>query len=343
MPISADVYNNPGSSQFIWKLNPTLTGTEFTTVFGNERAGINISPSAFLVDVCGNIYVSGWGGSVLGGTRLDDMPTTDDAFQETPPNGFDFYLMVLEREATSLLYGTYMGGNLAQEHVDGGTSRFDKYGVVYQSVCGGCGGRSDFPTTPGAHSATNESSNCNNLVFKFDFEIIPVANFEVDLLEGCAPLTLNFENESNDTVNFVWDFGPGTEIVSGGASPSVLFTEPGTYEVVLMITDTICDLTDTAVKIITVYDELVLEVPNDTIVCTAVDYELFANSFGSAISFTWSDNIDFGTVLNDGVMDSTIRISPTTTTTFYVKASNGWELCDIIDSVTVVFLSNRNV
>jgi gliding motility-associated-like protein len=338
MPTSPDVYSNPGSSQFIWKFNSTLTATEFTTVFGNGLPGINISPSAFLVDVCGNIYVSGWGGSVLGGTALAGMPITADAFQDTPPNGFDFYLMVLEREAQSLLYATYMGGDEAQEHVDGGTSRFDKFGVVYQSVCGGCGGRSDFPTTDDAFSATNESDNCNNLIFKFDFEIIPVADFEVDLLEGCAPLTLKFDNESNDTINFDWDFGPGTEIISGGASPTVLFTEPGTYEVVLMVTDTICDLTDTAVKIITVYEELNLEVPNDTIVCTDINYELVANSFGSAISFIWSDSPDFTTVLNDGAMDSTINVSPTTTTTYYVTATNGWELCDLIDSVTVVFV-----
>ena len=29
-----------------------------------------------------------------------------------------------------------MGGSASKEHVDGGTSRFDNYGIVYQSVCG---------------------------------------------------------------------------------------------------------------------------------------------------------------------------------------------------------------
>ena len=67
----------------------------------------------------------------------------------------------------------FIGGPLAGEHVDGGTSRFDKFGIVYQSVCGGCGNQSDFPTSPGAWSSTNDSQNCNNLVFKFDFEIVP--------------------------------------------------------------------------------------------------------------------------------------------------------------------------
>lgn len=338
MPVSFGVYNNPGSSQFIWKFAPDLLSTEFITVFGNGSPTINISPSAFLVDVCGNIYVSGWGGSVLGGAPLTGMPISGDALYPTT-TGFDFYLMVLERGAKSLLYATYIGGKISKEHVDGGTSRFDKYGIVYQSVCGGCGGNSDFSCTPGAHSAVNNSSNCNNLIFKFDFEIIPLAKFQVAQLKGCAPLTLNFKNESNDTINFEWDFGPGSEILSGGASPNVLFTEPGTYEVTLLITDTICNLTDTAVKIITVYDELKLSVPNDTIVCDEINYTIAANSYGTANSFIWSTDLSFGTVLNDSPMDSSINVNPITTTTYYVKASNGWELCDLIDSVTVTFVS----
>lgn len=340
MPVSPGVYSNPGSAQFIWKLDPELTAIEYSTVFGNGSGTIDISPSAFLVDFCGNVYVSGWGGSVLaGGVATTGMPTTDDAFQEDHPNGYDFYLIVLERDLEDLLYGTYMGGASAREHVDGGTSRFDKFGVVYQSVCGGCGGFSDFPTSPDAWSTENLATGlCNNLLFKFDFEIVPVANFEVDLLEGCSPLTLTFENESNDTINFDWEFGPGTEIIEDGASPVVLFNDPGTYEVILTVEDTICGLTDTAVKVITVYPALELEVPDDTVVCDDFTYDLTANSNGTAVSFQWSDDPDFGTMLNDDDMDSVITVSPVTTTTYYIKASNGWELCDLIDSVTVTFV-----
>lgn len=337
MPVTSGVYSNPGSGQFIMKLNPALTSITYSTVFGNGSGTPNISPSAFLVDVCGNVYVSGWGANILQPTPLNGMPVTTDAFQATPANGFDFYLFVLERDAQSLLYASYLGGASAQEHVDGGTSRFDKYGVVYQSVCGGCGGFSDFPTTPGAWSANNLSTNCNNILFKFDFEIVPIADFQISQLVGCAPLTLNLDNESNDTVNSVWSFPPEAVVLNGGANPTILFTDPGTYNIYLSITDTICNLTDTAVKVVTVYEALVLDIPNDTIICSAATFDLIANSYGTATGFIWDDDPDFSSPLASG-MDSTITVSPGTETTYYITATNGWPLCDITDSVQVFFV-----
>ncbi|PCI96874.1 MAG: hypothetical protein COB15_08890, partial [Flavobacteriales bacterium] len=170
-PIINSPYSNPGSSQFIQKINNNLSSIYYSTVFGNGSVNTPFSPSAFLVDRCQNIYVSGWGGDILTGANLSGMPTTSNAFQATSPNGFDLYMIVLERDIQSLLYGTYFGGATSLEHVDGGTSRFDKEGVLYQSVCAGCGSNDDFPTTTGAWSNTNNSSNCNNGVFKFDFEV----------------------------------------------------------------------------------------------------------------------------------------------------------------------------
>ena len=91
--------------------------------------------------------------------------------------------MVLDDGLSSILYATYFGGSQSNEHVDGGTSRFDKKGVIYQSVCAGCGGNSDFPIEPdpGAVSTTNNSSNCNNGVFKFNFDFpIVVADYSTN-------------------------------------------------------------------------------------------------------------------------------------------------------------------
>ena len=335
MPVVNAPYSNPNSGQFIMKLMPDLASIDYSTVFGNGNGIPNISPSAFLVDVCGNVYVSGWGANILQATPLAGMPTTVDAFQATPPNGFDFYLFVLERNAQSILYGSYMGGPAAQEHVDGGTSRFDKFGVVYQSVCGGCGGNSDFPTTANAWSANNLSTNCNNLVFKYDFEIVPEADFLISDLEGCAPFTFILDNESNDTINSVWTFPPEAIIIQGGINPQIMFEAPGTYNIIISITDTICNLQDTALKVITVYDSLQMNIRPDTVLCNSQAVNLWAGSFGTGNSFIWYDDPGLTNQINLGGMDSSITVTPTQTTTYYCLVSNGWALCDKIDSVLI--------
>ena len=145
-PVVGTVYSNSGGKQFIQKMNNALSTSMISTVFGSVGASqINISPTAFLIDRCDNIYISGWGGNVNAGHSGGNtfgMPVTGGALRSTT-DGSDFYFLVLTRDARSLLYATYFGGDgSVGEHVDGGTSRFDPEGVVYQAICSGCGGNS---------------------------------------------------------------------------------------------------------------------------------------------------------------------------------------------------------
>ncbi|MGB3075317.1 MAG: SBBP repeat-containing protein, partial [Chitinophagales bacterium] len=183
-PVTSGVYSNSNSGQFIHKLDPALSTTVYSTVFGNGNGAPNISPTAFLVDTCENIYVSGWGGVVFSGwpqfsMNMLNMPLTSSALQSTT-DGNDFYLAVFKKNMTQLMYATYFGGysapgsDIGTEHVDGGTSRFDKNGIVYQAVCAGCGGNSLTPTTAGALSEVNGSANCNELGFKMEINLFVV-------------------------------------------------------------------------------------------------------------------------------------------------------------------------
>ncbi|MEY3236140.1 MAG: hypothetical protein RI883_241 [Bacteroidota bacterium] len=340
-PVINAGYVNPNSSQFILKLDPTLGSALNSTVFGNGSAIPNISPSAFLVDICGNIYVSGWGAHLLqNDTLLNNMAVTSNAYQTTPPNGFDFYLFVLQREFADILYASYLGGGNAREHVDGGTSRFDKNGVVYQSVCGGCGGVSDFPTTPGAWSNANLSSNCNNIVFKFDFQLIPNAEFTADLTLGCASFNVVLDNFSTTSDSYLWDFGNGdTSTVI--FNPSLTFDTPGVYDIYLYVTDSVCLLTDTAMITITVTDSIQLNVTNTIQLCSPVEINMIANSSGTADYFIWSSSLAFLDTLNTNITDSILTITPSGTTTYYVMAGNNG--CSTIDSVLVEFTSSSLV
>lgn len=336
-PVVNSNFENPGSSQFIIKLDPTLNQNLNSTVFGNGSPSINISPAAFLVDICGNVYVSGWGANILQSIPLSGMPVTQDAFQQAPPNGFDFYLLVIKKDFNDILFGSYIGGASASEHVDGGTSRFDKNGVVYQSVCGGCGGVSDFPTSSGAWSSQNLSSNCNNLIFKFDFQLIPNAEFTVDNHIGCASFTVDFENLSTESDSYLWDFGNGdtTSIVY---NPSMVYDIPGIYYVNLYVTDSICLLTDTAQITISVEEEIQLSTSNDLELCSPIELSLTANSYGTATYFIWSSSSNFTDTLNSSLADSVLIITPSGSMTYFILAGNPG--CFKKDSIIVNFISS---
>lgn len=178
MPVKGSVYSITGSGQFLSKFDKDLKSVLLSTIYGSGKGSPDVTINAFLVDECDKIFVSGWGGSLYIGPQgaLANMPLTADAIQSTT-DGNDFHLAVFRKDFKDLVYGTYFGGNLTDDHVDGGTSRFDKRGVIYQSVCSSCppssdgqtSGVSDFPTTPGAFAENNLSPRCSNASFKIAF------------------------------------------------------------------------------------------------------------------------------------------------------------------------------
>ncbi len=218
--VTSGVFSVNNGRQFIQKLNSSLTSGILSTRFGTADGKFNISPTAFLVDNCERIFVCGWGGVIntlspnyVQG-NVSGLPVTANAIQQAT-DGSDFYLMQLSQNATALEYATFLGGNSqsSSEHVDGGTSRFDKRGFVYQAVCGGCVGTNAFPTTPNAWSTINRSSNCNNAAFKFDFAVSSA------IAGGAQKACLNggpFQVTGASPPGGVWS-GPGV-------SPSGIFT-----------------------------------------------------------------------------------------------------------------------
>ncbi|MCD6012383.1 MAG: hypothetical protein K0Q79_2245 [Flavipsychrobacter sp.] len=244
-PVTTGVYTNPNSCQFVMKMDSNLTTDLISTVYGSGNpAQTNISPVAFLVDTCNNVYISGWGGNIMGVSSLahtgttTGMPTTPDGHLLTT-DGFDFYFIVFGPGLATLRYATFYGRNapgFTGEHVDGGTSRFSKQGIIYQAICANCGGPGTppFPTTPGAWSTTLTSPNCNEAGLKIAFNIGPVI---CDVLagpstNGCAPLPVSFTNLSTNGLTYLWDFGDGSPTTTT-FSPSHTFTAAGVYTVTL--------------------------------------------------------------------------------------------------------------
>ncbi len=203
--IPATIYNIPNTNQYIQVYSNDLNILKRSTSFGKGRS-TKMALSAFLVDKCNHVFISGWGGAVNssveggpGGT-IGGLPVTPDAPQKNT-DGSDFYIAIFSRDLNALLFATYFGGNGIDEHVDGGTSRFDREGIIYQSVCGGCGGQSQFPTTPGAWSRTNNAGNCNNALFKIDFENLnrpPNVEDSVYTVKFLDTLSFNYQTVDPD-------------------------------------------------------------------------------------------------------------------------------------------------
>lgn len=255
------VFSNPGRHQFITRFNSTLATRNLSTVFGSQTTNVDISPCAFAVDKCNNIYLSGWGGNIItqGAPLLSNMPL----FQPTQgtTTGFDFYFLGLDSNAQAIKYGSYFGGSSSQEHVDGGTSRFDPAGRIYQSACAGCGGFDDWPVTPGAWPLQpgnpNNSSNCNNGVVKLDFQLqTALATIQTATMAGCAPFVATFTSATPPTGSgstYVWYLAPG-QTTSTNPNPTITYTAPGVYTVALVVKDNLtCNKKDSAVTYITIY------------------------------------------------------------------------------------------
>lgn len=253
----------PNSRQFISKLRPDLSDYEFSTVFGSGSSVPNISPVAFLVDRCENLYVSGWGGQIVPCYTANcyDRRTAGPAGMFITPDGRptvdnrDFYFIVLEKNANRVLYASCFGqtGGIG-DHVDGGTSRFDSRGFIYQSVCANCYGNSicptepitsNFPITPGVVGSIKNSNICNLAAVKiaFDFDGVK-ASLQMSIdgdtrdTSGCFPLTVDFRDTIAMARRYEWDFNDGTPVVTT-TLPSYrhTFLNPGLYRVKLVAID----------------------------------------------------------------------------------------------------------
>ncbi len=321
-PVINAAYSNPDSKQFISKLKPDLSSIIYSTVFGSGSKAPNISPTAFLVDRCENVYVSGWGGKSNNGFSTGNtkgMPVTADAIKRTTDaSGSDFYFFVLRKDAASQLYGTFFGQedpplgvtnpDTFGDHVDGGTSRFDRNGVIYQAMCANCFKQVAFPGTPGSWSTTNQATaggKCNLGMLKIEMNFAGVqAGLRASIggvpydTVGCVPITVNFSDTIQRGKLYYWSYGDGFGDTTTIPNASHTYTTVGTFKVRLIAIDsTTCNISDTAYTTIRVGNNKVnLDFISSKILpCTNLSYSFTNTSsptFGSfqPNTFTW----DFG-------------------------------------------------
>jgi gliding motility-associated-like protein len=256
--ISPNTYGNPNSGTLIQKYNADLTTILWQTTIGGESGDVEISPTAFMVSDCYEIYFTGWGGetntnnSLAVNSSTNNFPITSDAIQSTT-TGDNFYLCMLGKDASNLRYGSYFGGvGNNSYHVDGGTSRFSKKGGIYHAVCGACGGNPNgFYTTPGVWSETNKSPNCNLAAFKMELNKIK-AQAEASDSVICSGGMIQFKNQSLQADTYTWDFGDNSAF-NYEKEPSHIYQKSGEFKVKLIASDSKgCVVPDTTILTIKV-------------------------------------------------------------------------------------------
>jgi len=320
-PVTTGVYNNANAPQFIAKLDPTLTTNIYSTVIGSAALGFGYDfvPIAFMVDKCEYVYWSGH-------STTNQLPVTANALQTSG----GFYLGALQPDGIGLEYATHYGG--FGDHVDGGTSRFDPQGIVYQAVCSNTG----FNTSPSAWSSTYPTSSWGGTgydigIFKIDFQVISIdaAASVQPSSAGCAPFTVNFVNTSQG-VDYKWDFNDGTPIDTA-FQPTHTFNNPGVYDVQLVAIDSsACITSDTTYLTITVGSGIPVTASfNHTVDCSTMSIET-QNTGTSGLVYLW----DMGDL--SVYSDSTVGHSYTSSGQYTVQLIVTDTVCGTIDSVSTI-------
>lgn len=116
----------------------------------------------------------------------------------------------------------------------------------------------------------------------------PIAAFEASLYEACGFAQVDFINQSSSAVlglSYLWVFGNGDS--SSLENPTITFTDPGTYEVLLIARNTY-GCTDTARRSIEIYPQAAaLFMASPLIACSDRDV-VFENLSTNATQWLWN-------------------------------------------------------
>lgn len=224
IPSTSGQYSGDGSLHALLN-DPVISIMKFTSDL-STRVWVcsldEMTPTAFSVGECDNIYFAA------------HSPIAMMGFYETTPDAIDtnnpFYVISLDAEATTLLYATRFGSMQAHSH--GGTSRFDKNGMLYQAVCAP---NEFFPLGPnGSYCGSNNGNYRDMVVFKFEVGSSAVDEpFELhyQTSNSCIslPQEVSFQGSTEAEVIHHWWFHDGS--TSDQQNPTFNYSSYGDFAV----------------------------------------------------------------------------------------------------------------
>jgi len=113
----------------------------------------------------------------------------------------------------------------------------------------------------------------------------PTAGFTANVTQGCTPMTVQFNNESSENVTgYMWTFEGGTPGTSTDASPTVIYNTPGTFDVTLVVSNSVGNNTSSQTDLIVVNTTPTAGFSSTTNNLTAD----FNNTSSNATSYSWN-------------------------------------------------------
>ncbi len=155
-------------------------------------------------------------------------------------------------------------------------------------------------------------SSINNCPFTITKKLVvigaPTAQFTTSVISGCAPLYVNFTNQSIGATKYIWTFSDNTSN-SLEKDPGHLFTQAGIYNVILQVLDTNQCFSDTALLTIRAFPspEASFDYSNKNY-CLGKDTLFLNNTSKGAAAHQWQ-------IGNSGSTD----INP-----FFIPQDTGW-------------------
>ncbi|MEM9983688.1 MAG: PKD domain-containing protein, partial [Bacteroidota bacterium] len=179
-----------------------------------------------------------------------------------------------------------------------------------------------------------EFNGCRDTVVRQDYITVvgPLADFVPNPLEGCQlPLTVNFFDQSVNATSWFWTFDDGT--FSTQQNPSKIFTNPGTYNVTLTVTDSVSGCTDQFTLPYQITDPTASFTADQVVGCVPFDVNFTNLSFQSN-NYVW----DFGdgTTTNVANPTHTYQNPGTYTVTLYARGGNCEDTLIRTDYITVI-------
>ncbi|MEY3052107.1 MAG: hypothetical protein RLY31_1892, partial [Bacteroidota bacterium] len=177
-------------------------------------------------------------------------------------------------------------------------------------------------------SATND---CGTAVLTGTVVIVtpPVSGFSVNTSQGCAPLSVQFNNTSSEnSTAFVWEFPGGDPASSTQEHPVVTYAIPGSYTVTLTATNAAGSNSITQTDLV-----VVGTIPAVSFLAAADILTVsFTNTSAGATSFAW----DFGDGSSSAESDPVHTYAQEGTYAVILTATNDCGSATLTQAVTVI-------